>query len=156
MTQRNKPLAHIALAAMLLTACTGNTTYCTYEHTPMSGWEKSDFLSFPVGRVKQSGRYAVDLGLRTGSTYPFVNLTLIVDQQVFPEGTMRTDTLQCTLSDTNGESLGQGINLLQYKFRVGTLTLNEGDSLVVNVRHDMKREILPGISDIGIEVSEEP
>jgi hypothetical protein len=30
------------------------------------------------------------------------------------------------------------------------MMLNKGDSLEIKIRHDMKREILPGISDIGI------
>lgn len=150
---RIRQLASLALCTAALAACTGSTVYSSYEHTPLAGWEKSDFLTFGVGRVEEPGRYAMDLGLRTGSTYPFVNLTLIVDTHLFPAGSVTTDTLQLQLSDESGESLGQGINLQQYKFRIREMTLAAGDSLVVNVRHDMKREILPGISDVGIEVN---
>ena len=38
----------------------------------------------------------------------------------------------------------------QYDFPLSTLRLKEGDSLALVVRHAMKREILPGISDVGI------
>ena len=30
--------------------------------------------------------------------------------------------------------------------------MNQGDSIHITVRHDMKREILPGVSDIGVKV----
>lgn len=32
------------------------------------------------------------------------------------------------------------------------MTLVPGDSLQISVRHDMKREILPGVSDVGIKI----
>ena len=50
---------------------------------------------------------------------------------------------------------GHGISTYQYNFHLTTLTLNEGDSLHIAVRHNMKREILPGISDIGIRLSQQ-
>lgn len=140
----------------LLTACTDGTVYCAYDHTPLSGWEKSDFLTFNVGRIKANGNYNIDLGLRTSGNYPFMNLTLIVDQHLFPDERILTDTVHCQLTDAQGESTGNGVNLFQYTFHVKELRLNEGDSIVINVRHDMKREILPGISDIGIEVVNKP
>jgi hypothetical protein len=38
---------------------------------------------------------------------------------------------------------------------VRQLQLQEGDSLHVVVRHNMKREILPGIFDVGIKLLKE-
>jgi gliding motility-associated lipoprotein GldH len=52
--------------------------------------------------------------------------------------------------NTRGNTRGQGINYYQYNFHIADVALIEGDSLRISIRHDMKREILPGISDIGI------
>jgi hypothetical protein len=38
---------------------------------------------------------------------------------------------------------------------VNTIRLNEGDSLHVLVKHNMKREIMPGITDIGLRVEKQ-
>ena len=41
----------------------------------------------------------------------------------------------------------------QYIFPLKTLPLEKDDSLFIEIRHDMKREILPGITDVGIKLS---
>ena len=42
------------------------------------------------------------------------------------------------------EAIEQIVNIYQ---------MHQGDSIHVAIRHDMKREILPGVSDIGIKIS---
>ncbi|MFQ9996553.1 MAG: gliding motility lipoprotein GldH, partial [Hoylesella buccalis] len=41
----------------------------------------------------------------------------------------------------------------QYAFDITSMDLHEGDSLHISVRHDMKREILPGISNVGVSLT---
>ena len=54
------------------------------------------------------------------------------------------------LIDQRGNSKGiGGISYYQYNFNLKDITVMKGDSIIVSVRHNMKREILPGISDIG-------
>lgn len=65
---------------------------------------------------------------------------------------MKIDTIQCKLIDKNGATTGQGISYYQYNFPINVYQLNKNDSIHVTIRHDMKREILPGISDIGLKV----
>lgn len=141
------------LAACAASSCNGNKVYDKYAHTPIAGWEKNDTLSFGVPRMKTSGTYRSELGLRINNSYPFTGLTLIVEQHVYPANILTKDTLKCTLTDKMGHHNGKGVNYYQYKFGISRISLNRGDSLHVNVRHDMKREILPGISDVGISLS---
>ena len=56
------------------------------------------------------------------------------------------------LYDEKGNVLGDGVSYFQYNFMLSEVDLREGDSLHVCVRHIMKREILPGISDIGLKM----
>lgn len=176
----------IILAACLaaLSSCTGNKVYDHYEHTPIAGWDKVDELTYNIPALKDSGRYATNLGLRINSTFPFQSLTLIVEQAVYPTSIQNSklkiqdnnggrinpfakvpkakrivgkpqiyvDTLNCLLFDTKGTVKGQGISYYQYHFRVSELDLHEGDSIHVTIRHDMKREIMPGIADVGISL----
>ena len=66
-----------------------------------------------------------------------------------------TDTICCLLTDAQGNLLGDGISYRQYQFDISTEQLQKGDSLHIVVRHDMKREILPGVSDVGIKLEKE-
>lgn len=147
-----KAAAVLCVAALLLASCMQDVVYDKYESTPLSGWEKNDTLSFSVPHMQRNGDYDVGLGLRINTLYPFMGLTLIVEQTVFPAQERRIDTLDCKLIDKNGKSLGQGVSYYQYNFPINHWALKQGDSLQVYVRHDMKREILPGISDIGIQL----
>lgn len=152
MLRRHLIYIYVGVAGMLA-ACTGNKVYDKYEHTPIAGWEKNDSLTFDIPRMKAPGTYQAQLGLRINGAYPFMGLTLIVRQTVYPGQRTRTDTLRCQLIDENGNAYGQGVNFYQYHYLVNALTLRQGDSLHVSVRHDMKREILPGIADVGFQLS---
>lgn len=138
---------------ILMGSCHRKTVYDHYVHTPISGWERNDTLFLDVSPIASSGNYAETLGLRINGTYPFMGLTLIIEQTSFPQYITRKDTLNCQLIDENGTVKGQGVSYYQYTFPLTDLQLHEGDSLHIAIRHDMKREILPGIADIGIQLS---
>lgn len=110
-------------------------------------------MSYDVPRVKTASKYSTMLGLRVSDVYPFQSLTLIVEQTVYPKKTTRRDTLNCQIYDSRGTIRGKGISYFQYHYQVSQMNLQEGDSLHVTVRHDMRREIIPGIADVGIEIS---
>ena len=149
----NKKLLILLTVALALASCNRKTIYSHYEHTPLDGWEKNDTLVFSVPPVKYDGVYREMIGLRTSSAYPFMGLTLVVEQEVWPSGLTRSDTLWCRLVDSDGNIQGEGISNFQYNFQLLNLRLNSSDSLRVTVRHNMKREILPGISDIGLTLT---
>lgn len=145
------PIALITIT--LLASCIGNKVYDQYDHTPIAGWEKNDTLLFSIPPMQQDALYHSDLLLRISQSYPFMSLTLIVDQTVWPSRATRTDTLKCRLINSDGKSNGQGLSYYQYSFPVSNMHLHKGDSLQISVRHNMKREILPGVSDIGIQLT---
>ena len=152
-----KRLVFVFMAAVLvmLAACNRRLVYDKYVSTPVVGWEKNDTLSFEVSPVDSAASYQSYLGLRITDAYPFTVLTLIVEQHVFPRDEVVTDTVFCQLTDERGNATGTGLSYHQYKFPVTTLQLQHGDSIHVRVRHDMKREILPGVSDIGLSLYRE-
>jgi len=142
----------VACVAVLLTACDRRTVYDHYEHTPLNGWEKNDTLVFETDPIEHTGRYMEEIGIRINGDYPFMGLNLVVEQMVLPSEEAHTKSLTCQLVDERGNAKGRGVSHYQYMFHLTTLRLNRGDRLRVAVRHDMKREILPGISDIGIRL----
>lgn len=152
--QRNRIKTTIAIltVATALLSCNRKTVYDRYEPTPLAGWEKNDTLSFYISPVDEGGVYKEEVGLRINGTYPFTGLCLIVEQTVLPISVTRSDTLNCRLISDNGKVKGRGVSCYQYKFHLTNITLCKGDSMHIRVRHNMKREILPGISDVGIRL----
>ena len=141
------------LSFLSLTACDRKTVYNHYEHTPIAGWEKNDTLTFSIGPLKDGGQYVEEVGVRISGDYPFTGLNLIVEQMLLPSRESRSDTLCCSLIDEKGNAKGRGISHYQYLFHLTTLKVEQDERLRIAIRHDMKREILPGIADIGIKLS---
>lgn len=145
----------LVMFAMLFVACDHRTVYDRYQSTALAGCEKNDTLSFTIPPLKDAATYSALLGVRTTDAYPFTAITLIVEQEIMPAHRLVTDTLCCNLTDEQGNMLGEGISYRQYQFDICKLQLQEGDSLHIVVRHDMKREILPGVADVGIQLKKE-
>lgn len=153
-----KSLAIIIAAATLLVlaACNRHLVYDKFMHTPVAGWEKNDTLLFEIPPVSQASTYQSRLELRVVDDYPFVSITLIVERHIYPRNEVRLDTLNCPLTDRRGNAAGKGISYHQYIFDMSPIQLQQGDSIHVRIRHDMKREILPGVSDVGIMMLKAP
>lgn len=159
--RRNKLTSLAMLAvALLVMACNGNTVYHQYEHTPVEGWERTDTLHYTVENIKATADYQEEIGLRINGSYPFTSLFLVVEQHIRPgiqnlaslNETLRKDTINCKLVDQEGNIKGRGINYYQYNFMLTMLHLNVGDTLDIRIHHNMRREILPGISEVGIRL----
>ncbi len=149
-------LYYIGLITLLVClSCDDRTVYSRYQHVSIAGWEKNDALSYEIAPMKQDGIFQKTIGLRISNDYPFMGLTLIIEQQVFPSMESHSDTLTCNLIDKEGNAIGQGVTLHQYQFPIETISLHKGDSLSIRIRHDMKREILPGIADIGVTLTKQ-
>ena len=157
-----------ATTAAIITSCKLRTSYSEYRHTPLEGWEKNDTLFYDVQPARQAGRYVQMLGIRIDDSFPYTSLSLIVEQSIIHKrksGTdsplsyrtsyYKTDTVRCHFTDSQGRLSGPGINLHQYDFPIGTIDLRPGDSLHIKVRHTMKREIMPGVADVGIRIEQQ-
>ena len=148
---RHTLLYYIGLGLTFLwMSCDHKTVYSHYQHVSIAGWEKNDALSYGIEPMKQDGSFHEAIGVRINGTFPFMRLTLIIDQTIHPSMEQFSDTLVCNLIDENGNAKGQGISHYQYTFPLHDISLQKGDSLNIHIRHDMKREILPGVADIGV------
>ena len=142
--------------ATILVSCNRKTVYDHYEHTPLTGWEKNDTLIYRMPVFDEEGEYSEILGMRISDNYPFTSICIIVDNTIIPKGnplnlSTQSDTITCSLFDSDGSIKGDGVSIFQYRNHVKNISVEEGDSLEVRVRHNMKREILNGILDIGIQ-----
>ena len=136
----------------LVTACNDDMVYSRYEDVDLAGWDSHDTMSFETRPLTGNGLYNLSLGLKTGNNFPYKNVTIIVQQTVFPSHRTFTDTLECRLYDDEGRMLGNGIGSHQYLFDIASRNFHNGDSLHITIHHNMKRELLPGIGSVGIEI----
>jgi len=152
---RNKHLLTILILAVaaVFTGCDRNKVYSHYEHVPTEGWEKIDTLFYEVPPVKEAGTYQEEIGIRTGIDFPFQSLALVVAQEIYPQGKHFQTVKNCVLFDETGKERGDGISRFQYVFPLTDIQLNKGDSLRICITHNMRREMMSGISDIGITLT---
>ena len=106
----------------------------------------------------KGGDYSEILGMRISDNYPCTSKCSIVDNTSIPKGnplnlSTQSDTITCSLFDSDGSIKGDGVSIFQYRNHVKNISVEEGDSLEVRVRHNMKRKILNCILDIGIQLN---
>lgn len=150
---RAKSIAVVAMAATLMTACDTDVVYDSYCHAPTEGWEKTDTLQFNVPRMAEGGRYRMEIGMRTNSSFPFTGITVVVDQVIEPRHRLQSDTINCRIADKDGNILGRGVSFYQYDFILNDTDLRRGDSLNIRIRHIMRREVVPGVADVGVKIT---
>ena len=142
----------VALAVMVgLASCDRSNVYVKYHNVPSRGWDRNDTLTFDVSSLK-AGFYREEVGIRIDRSYPFMGLSLVVRQTVLPSGYVHTDTLTCKLVDKDGNYRGQGISYYQQTFHLNTIRLHDGDSLHITLRHNMRREVMDGIANVGFRI----
>lgn len=140
--------------ALTFLSCSRKTVYSHYLHTHSyeHGWHFSDTLTFVVEPLRKGGLYFGEVGVRTYADYPFTTLPLIIGQQAIPSGISRSDTIIITIADEHGMLTGNGINLHQYTHPTPSLSLLEGDTLTVRIRHAADDDTLTGVADIGFSL----
>lgn len=142
----------LAIASTWLTSCGRRTVYHHFEHTPLTGWEKNDAIEYGVEPMADDCTLNEEVVLRTNALYPFQRLTLVLEQEILPRRFIRRDTIDYRIADAEGKVVGSGMGLHSFSLPLPQLQLSRGDSLHISLRHNMKREILPGVADIGIRL----
>lgn len=147
-------LALMAIAVSVF-SCDNPRIFDDYEAIAQDGWERNKVLTFNVPKMQHTGTYQQWVQLRAYQKYPFQTVTLIVEQTVFPQKQVYRDTIDCHIINKEGRLEGKnGISCTEVVAHLRTLQLQQGDSLTISIRHDMRRELLPGISDVGIRIEE--
>lgn len=143
--------AAIAIGAA---SCDSVPASYAYRSTPLNGWEPKDTLAFPIDTIARPGRYILSVGVRTTALFPFQSLWLVVKQQWQEPAIGRLDTVVCRFTNAAGDPVNHGLSLNQYEFPFDTLYLERGTHGRISVRHIMRRDILQGVSDVGIIMRE--
>ena len=140
------------VVAMVLTACDHQTVYYHYEHTLADGWDRTDTLHYEIASLPADGDYEAEVGVRINRNYLFQNVGIIVDIRSVRTRQTWSDTVNCIVRDQDGDVEGQGISQYTALFPLKHLHLQQGDTLNVSIRHHMRREVLQGVTDVGVKL----
>lgn len=147
-----------AIMTFLTVACTDDSVaYIQFQTIPSEeGLYERDTLHFTVDSIPADGAYTTYLCVRANTEYPYRNISFLVAQTVIKKGTANKTRQRHTVSsnvfsETN-RHIWPGSAYYSTELPVTTANLHKGDSLVIDVRHNMRRETMPGITDLGIKV----
>ena len=148
----------IALTACLSTACERRPLFFAYQPTDIEGWEPADTLRFHIDTIAHSGSALLSLYLRTSATgsYPYTSIWLAVRTRLHRPDTVFTDTVECKLlSDTEAVRVN-GISRYQHSRPLRLLSLDTASTMDVDIVHLMRRDMLPGVADVGLRLDPQP
>ena len=133
-------------------ACTENTFFHSYKSLPAEGWERRDTICFDVPQQAEDIDGTLTIGLRTKANIGIQDVAIAVEQRLQAPAAYRCDTVRYPLTDAEGTALTGGINIHQYETQHLPLHLQKGQQGTIRIHHLMRRELIPGITDIGIRV----
>lgn len=145
-------LIRAAVICLLLSACGSDTWYHTYKQIPATVWEKFDTLTFCLPEVPDSGLYDFYVDVRTTAAFPYTGLKIAALTGTDSLAVERRDTADCRVQTLSGIPSGEGITLICHEAPLYRLTLCPGQRATVRLYHIMRREDLPGVSDVGLRV----
>jgi gliding motility-associated lipoprotein GldH len=152
MILRRSKFIFIFCFLLLFAACSQNEIFSEFHSFPEAKWPRNEKVEFQIHLPEDAPRQDIFLEIRNNSNYPFRNLWLFVDITA-PDGVRRCDTINVELADVYGKWYGRGISLYSYSF------LYEPDVkyplsgiYTYSIRQGMRKEVLPGITDVGMTV----
>ena len=145
----------ISILILLLVSCTSNTVFEENKQIK-ENWLKNDTLIFKVEIIDLSLQYNFYVNIRNSTNYGFSNFYFFMNS-VFPDGSLRRDTIECILANLEGKWFGKGFggikenNLLLQK---GIIFPQQG-MYEFRIEHAMRvdeKEGLQGIKNVGIRI----
>lgn len=118
-------------------------------------WSRNDTVRFVCSPASGSAPLAAYAGVRCMPNYPYKQLLLRIEVETSPTSCAMVDTVLCDIYDDNGHWNGSTAGLLhQMEFYISTYDFSVYDTVTVRMTHAMDDEILQGISDVGLRLSD--
>lgn len=119
-----------------------------------SAWDKKSQQKFTVSVTDSQNPKNIIFVVRNNNDYPYSNLRLIANVQNAKAENLSVDTLNYVLAKPSGEWIGSGFGetketLFQYKINY---KFPADGNYTINVTQAMRKDILPGIEDIGVKI----
>lgn len=133
-------------------SCDSNTKWHTYQYVPVTGWERTDTMSFTLPEFADSTQQRLFLCMRTRCDAPWSRLHLGVEYRLASPDTIYRDTITIQLKEDSIPLLSGSTSLLQYQQPLTTLNSSRLRRATVRVFHLMQTEAVPFVTDIGLRI----
>ena len=115
-------------------------------------------FEYNIPPVSKEGYYVEEVGIRADASFPYRSVSLVIDQSVVHTKVQETsifksDTVSIDIYSQQGQPLGRGVNLRQYTSSFRSIKLQQGDSISLRIRHNMKNKSISGIANVGLRVA---
>ena len=142
----------VLMFLLSLASCT-NANENTLVNDIDSKWDKKKIQSFDFNINDFQNQKNLIFIIRNNNDYPYSNIRVIASIE-HNKKVISKDTLNYVLAKPNGEWLGTGFGetkeeLFQYKLNY---RFPQNGKYSVKVTQAMRRNILPGIEDLGIKI----
>ena len=145
--------------------------------TTPGGWYEKDTILLHLDTIPLSGTYSCYLCVRTNNLYPYENFSVIAQVTVYDkeermraEGKKsgaRVEGRKLLRREVHYDIVPQGSSIFNsktstgvayhdYEASLGQFSLAQGDSVVVAVKQNMRRETIPSISSVGVILKPHP
>lgn len=145
-------MAAAPAAVFLFNSCMESTVFHAYQPVEKEGWSKHDTICFQLPEDSVTDIYKINIGLRTTDDYKYTSLWIVIEQDLEKKGTFTRDTINFPVTDKYGNMLGKGYSSYQQEKPVEDIRVTPAGGTTVKLYHIMKREVVGGISDVGINV----
>lgn len=144
-----KQLLLITTLITLLAACTREREFTAYTTIDWQGWPYGSPVEYVVHIPDSTATGMLSLSLTHDNNYPYSNLWLEIS---YRDGEQpHCDTVNIEMCDVYGRWYGKGLpGHYQLTHRLIDRPVLLHDSDVVTIRHIMRVDTLPSISQVGI------
>lgn len=134
----------------LFSGCGRSTAYHSFRHIGNNAWNNRDTISFSLDSLPDNATYDFLIELRTNFSYPYQSIWLAVEREMRNPHLILRDTAECLLNNDRENRNLPGIHSHTHSIPLNPIPLYKGQTGRIRVIHLMRRETLPGISDVGL------
>ena len=142
----------ILLIILFISCGNRNTLFHEYVAINNEEWNYDDSLHFEIDSVVTSGNLTTILEFRTSAKYPYRNISIVMEQSLRNGNKHTQKTIAYEIIDSKGGKNGEGITYMTHQIPFCTMNVNTGDTIDINIKHNMQDNMLPGITDVGVLV----
>ena len=149
----------IGALALTLAACRPDPAPLVHEYRGVrgdEGWNVRDTIRIPVPPVPADGDYGLSVGMRVTNGFSWEGVWVEAELTVDTPRVCHVDTLFVRVYDEQARPQAEGVNLLQVEVPAPkSISLKAGQKGSLRLRHLMRRETLPFITDVGALIRRE-
>jgi len=145
----------IAAAMLIMASCQRKPVmaHANYIHLPIDGWQRSMPLTFTPEYDDSLATYDFTLAIRHDNSYPYRNLSLVVDA-IAADSVVNRQVLNVPLADEYGNWTGGGFGALYQDKVIVFRNLSPTDARRIVVWQAMEGcDTLSGLVNLGIIVN---